>query len=413
MKERLKLEFARVRQGFCAFLRRREPVEYFIACMLIGLFVLMLRCAIGGEDAFIGLFFKGCDDLFMDFFNPVRDTSHGVGVYTELGSIYPPLSNLLISAFSLVIPREYLDTPRELAHTWVQYPAAILCFVFFFTACFLLLALLLGRESYPPVKRNLLIFLLPVSFPFLFLVERGNTMILCLIAMLIFVQNYRSESPVAREVGLLMLAIATALKFYPVLLGAVLLADKRWRDAAHAAVYGLLCLFLPSLFYHGPISVFWAIKYTLGFSRASGALSVEFMEQTGIPLQLGGSVLFGFYIFIILLAALSALVEKKPWKAWMFAGAVMLTMPSIFSSYNWLLLLPAMIAFFRTEALRGKNWIYFFAMTLPFFTYVPRVAQDALLVVCLLAIYALYLPEIVCNFRKFFKDRKKTAESAV
>ena len=409
MKQKLQNTLLRARHRLCAFLRRRDPAEYLIALTLAGLFILCLRGMIFGSDALIGLFFKGCDDLFMDFFHPVRDAARGVGVYTELGSIYPPLSNLLIFLLSLVIPEEYLDAPREQAGSFSQYPAAMLCFVFFFLACFLLLSLILQREGEPGAKRQLLTLSLLCSFPFLFLVERGNTMILCLAAMLLFTQNYQSESRAWREVALLSLAFATALKFYPVLLGAVLLADKRWRDALHAAIYGLLFLFLPSLFYRGPVSVFWAIKYTLGFSRASSGLSVDFMEKTGIPLQLGGAVLFGFYIFIILLAALSALLEKKPWKAWMMAGMAMLTMPSIFSSYNWLLLLPALVVFLRSEKLQGKNWLYFFAMTLPFFTYPPRVAQDALLVCCLLALYALYLPEIISNFRNFLKNKKQSS----
>ena len=182
-----------------------------------------------------------------------------------------------------------------------------------------------------------------------------------------------------------------------ILLGAVLLGDKRWREAARAAIYGLLCLFIPSFFYGGPISVFWAIRYTLGFSEYSSAPSISFMEQNAIPLRLGGTVLYCFYISLILLAVLVALLERKSWRAWMIAGCVMLTMPSIFSSYNWLLLLPALIAFFREEHLHGTNWIYFFGMTLPFFTFPPRPAQDPLEIVCLLALYFTYVAEsLVC-----------------
>jgi hypothetical protein len=403
----IKAIFARARAGVLALLRRRDPAEYFMALLLPGLLFFLLRCLFGGADAFIGIFFKGCEDLFMDFFNPVRDTAQGIEVYTRLGSIYPPLSNLLISVFSLFIPRDYLDTPRELAHTWRAYPAAIGCYAVFCVICFALLAALLWREPYSGKKRAFLIPLLLASFPMLFLLERGNTMLLCVACMLLYVQNYHSESRVAREVGLVALALATALKFYPVLLGAMLIADRRWREAIHACVYGVLCLFVPSFFYGGPISVFWAIKYTLGFSRASSQLSVDFMQQNNIPLQLGGSVLFGFYIFIILLAALTALLQEKAWKSFLFCGAVMLTMPSIFSSYNWLLLLPALVLFLRSERLQGTNWIYFFAMVLPVFTYPPRVAQDALLVVCLLAIYGTYLVETGISFAGFLKSKKK------
>jgi hypothetical protein len=271
----------------------------------------------------------------------------------------------------------------------------------------LLLYALLMREKHAPAKKNLLTFLLLCSFPFVFLAERGNPVLLCIIAMLLYTQNYSRERPLAREVGLLALAVATGLKFYPILLGLPLLADKRYKDALHACVYGLVCFFVPSLFYRGPISVLWAIKNTLGFSESSTAIADDFMAQNGISTQLGGSLLLVFYIAVIAFAILSALVERKPWKSWMFAATVMLTMPSIFSSYNWLLLLPALVAFFREEKLKGLNWAYFFLLTTPFFTYPPRAWQDAMLVVCVVGIYLLYAVETIGHFRRFFKERKE------
>lgn len=399
---------SRAKNGFIAFLRRRDPVEYFIALMILGLTVFVLRCMIGGSETLIGIFFEKCEYLFYDFFAPVRDASMGVGVYTEMDSIYPPLSNLILSLLSLCLPAEFLSLPREQFYLWHLYPTAILTYLLFFTLSLLLLCALLMREKYAPVKKNLFTVLLLCSFPFIFLAERGNTVLLCVIAMLIYVQNYHSESRMAREVGLFALAFATGLKFYPVLLGLPLLADKRYKDALHACVYGLVCFFVPSLFYKGPISVFWAIRNTLGFSGRSTAVADDFMAQNGISAQLGGSLLIVFYITVVVFAILAALVERKPWKTWMFGATVMLTMPSIFSSYNWLLLLPALVAFFRAEKLKGLNWAYFFLLTLPFFTYPPRAWQDAMLVACVVGIYLLYVVEAIGHFCRFFKQRKES-----
>ena len=397
----------RAKNGFVAFLRHRDPVEYFIALMILGLTVFVLRCMIGGSDALIGIFFEKCEYLFYDFFAPLRDASMGVGVYTEMDSIYPPLSNLILSLLSLCLPAEFLSLPRDQFYLWHLYPTAILTYLLFFTLALLLLGALLMREKHAPVKKNLFTLLLLCSFPFVFLAERGNTVLLCVIAMLIYVQNYQSESRVSREVGLFALAFATGLKFYPVLLGLPLLADKRYKDALHACVYGLICFFVPSLFYKGPISVFWAIRNTLGFSGRSTAIADDFMVENGISTRLGGSRLIVFYVTVVAFAILAALVERKPWKTWMFGATVMLTMPSIFSSYNWLLLLPALVAFFRAEKLKGLNWAYFFLLTIPFFTYPPRAWQDAMLVVCVVGIYLLYVVEAIGHFCRFFRERKE------
>jgi hypothetical protein len=71
------------------------------------------------------------------------------------------------------------------------------------------------------------------------------------------------------------------------------------------------------------------------------------------------------------------------------------------------LLLPALIAFLRTEKLKGLSFAYFFLLTLPFFTYPPRAWQDAMLVVCVVGIYLLYAVETIGHFRRFFKERKE------
>jgi hypothetical protein len=150
----------RAKDGFVAFLRRRDPVEYFIALMLLGLTVFVLRCAIGGSDALIGIFFERCEYLFYDFFAPVRDASMGVGVYTEMDSIYPPLSNLVLSLFSLCLPAEFLALPREHFYLWYLYPTAVLSYLLFFTVTLLLPSVLLSSfDSFSLFKMLLCVVL--------------------------------------------------------------------------------------------------------------------------------------------------------------------------------------------------------------------------------------------------------------
>jgi hypothetical protein len=150
----------RAKNGFVAFLRHRDPVEYFIALMILGLTVFVLRCMIGGSDALIGIFFEKCEYLFYDFFAPLRDASMGVGVYTEMDSIYPPLSNLVLSLLSLCLPAEFLSLPREQFYLWHLYPTAILTYLLFFTVTLLLPSVLLSSfDSFSLLKMLLCVVL--------------------------------------------------------------------------------------------------------------------------------------------------------------------------------------------------------------------------------------------------------------
>ena len=91
----------------------------------------------------------------------------------------------------------------------------------------------------------------------------------------------------------------------------------------------------------------------------------------------------------------------------MFAGAVLLTFSSIFSAYNWLMLLPALLAFMRTEKLQGINWIYFFSMSIPFYVYIPKPLQDNGLIVLMTVMITLSVLEGIGAFATFIKEKKQ------
>jgi hypothetical protein len=80
---------------------------------------------------------------------------------------------------------------------------------------------------------------------YVFMLERGNIVILSLLFLMFFVFNYNSENTVIRNLALLSLAIATGLKLYPVFFGLLLLNKKHKEDAVKAIVYGVALFILP------------------------------------------------------------------------------------------------------------------------------------------------------------------------
>ena len=403
----LKHCISRAKEGFLRFLARRDPAEYFIALMLLGITVFFVRCLIQGPEAFTEIFHLGTTDLFLDYFNSVRDAAPGAASYTVRHVIYPPLANLVFLLLARFTPNAYLAMPHgELAYTWRAYNGAMLSFVIFTVLALVLLALTLQREPYAPVKKNLLTFLMIASFPVIFMVERGNVLVLALAALVIFSQNYQSESRVGKEVALIALAVAAALKIYPALFGLVLLADRRYRDAVRAALYAVLLTLGSSLFFGGPVAIFYVIKNTLSFTSGGENIS-NFNSFLGFGDKIGTAIVFGLYIFAVLFLALASLLQKKAWKTWMFAGAVLLTFSSIFSAYNWLMLLPAFLTFMRTEKLRGINWIYFFSMSIPFYVYIPKPLQDNGLIVLMTVMITLSALEGIGAFAAYIQAKKR------
>ena len=52
----------RTKRALSALLARRDPAEYFVALTLIGLLAFALRMLIGGEAAFLAMFFRSGED---------------------------------------------------------------------------------------------------------------------------------------------------------------------------------------------------------------------------------------------------------------------------------------------------------------------------------------------------------------
>lgn len=392
------------------FLAQRPPAVCFVLLLFFGVLTFFFCVMAGGESTFLGIFHAQGSTLFSDFFRSVRDAATGSAVYSERRVIYPPLANALFWLISRAMPAAYLEAPVALWNTWHLYPAAVLGVTVFLGLSLVLLAHVLGREPYPAALRLLLAFFLTSSFPVLFLIERGNLVILCLAALLLFSQNYDSDSAVAREVGLLALAVATALKIYPLLFGLPLIRERRWRDVAHAATYAFLLFLVPSFFFGGPLfCAKWLVKNTVYYSNYAGRGAISQLTAWGISATLARAAIYAGYAVLLLFVILSALLQRKPFKAWALCAATLLAVPSIFSAYNWVLVLPALLTFVRTERLVGRSILWFFSMAMPFFTFVPKAYQDNGLIALIGVIIALSLMEVIGLLRQ--RGRGKHAQT--
>ena len=90
-----------------------------------------------------------------------------------------------------------------------------------------------------------------LTAPFLFSVERGNSIILVIALMMAFFFGYDSENKVVKELSLIALAVAAALKISPALLGIILIYKKDWKAAVRTIIYGIIMFFGPFLLLKG------------------------------------------------------------------------------------------------------------------------------------------------------------------
>ena len=399
----------RVRTACAEWVKRRNPAEYFIVLTLLGMTLFAVRALAGGTATFEGLFFMRGRDMLYDFVNPLRDAAQGVAAYTERHVLYPPLGNLLLRLVGRLLPAEYLNTADEDFYTWRDYNAVMLVYLLFLLVTFAWIAARLCREEHPAPRRSLLLFCFLCGFPFVFWLERGNTVLFILPLLLIFAQNYDSEKAWAREVGLVALALAFALKLYPALFGVVLLSDRRWREAVRCAVYGLLLLILPSFAYGGPV-ILWNMVRNVGrFSYYSSGRAEAFYHVFGIPSSVISALLIPAFLLLLAFSVLFAFVCRRRCLTLAVAAAVMVCVPSVYSCYNMMLFAMPLVLFLRQEELRApRDFLWFVALALPFAAFIDYPASDYLNIACIVLLYAAALWELIGTLVK----NKKAAREA-
>ncbi len=360
-----------LRSAISSFIQRRDPAEIFVLFMVMSLSVYTVSYLCIGNGRFADTFFLRTEDLFMDYFNSVRDAAQGPGVYTERHVIYPPLANLIFLAISHFAPHGYNNTPFFDRKTWVNFPSAILLFVLIAIACALAVYTVF-REKLD--RRRTLSVLFGIFAVFnastLYMIERGNMLILCLIFLAVFAFTYESENKAVREIGIISLAVASALKLYPALFMWLFISDRRYKDLAKCIGYFSVLMILPSFFFGGPECIITLLKNTFGFSakKSSSSSAITVIERyTHIPAKI---ISIGAYIwcFVNLLSLMaSPFLKEERWKSYVKGILLILTVPPLTGQYVWaFFLIPFVLYCNSNRTLKKKDLKILIPMLPPF-----------------------------------------------
>lgn len=230
----------------------RKTALFLCVYLFSQLLAFLFLIAVEGE-ATSSLLFQDVNDSFMDFFHSLCTAGSQEG-YAG-GSIYPPLSYLIFKLFARLVPLRYFDLDNQTAAAFDIRASqagrvAFLLFLGVAVALFLWVAKS-GKAEKGGKWRDAVGLLLLFSAPFVCAVERGNIVLLSMVALLFFALCNRSENRVVRELSLAALAFSAALKLIPGVFFLLLLFEKRYREFFRAGVYFAVMLFLPFLVFGG------------------------------------------------------------------------------------------------------------------------------------------------------------------
>lgn len=313
------------------------------------------------------VFFRGASNYLADHFNVVN---------------YSKDANPYLFGSHDINPEEHAYLPISyciyyIISLWgqggVESPIALMTANLFMSFCFIGLFAILCRFPHDNSSRNSLIcFSLMLSGISLFAFERGNLIVLTVILCCFFILGYQSENKLVRELALVSLAFAAALKAYPALLGILLLYDKQWKEAVRLFVYGIIVAFLPFIFLKGgfyniPIwlnNVVASNEYYTNsiFPRFGHLLFTSYIDKVLLTAEnysqnlkdLSSNLkIYMPYINIILasISIISIYYQKEKWKKLTALMLIIVILPINSAEYTGLYLFPAIVTY-----INHKKW---------------------------------------------------------
>lgn len=352
-----------MKKGLSSLIRSKAALLSIV--LVIGFLTVMLSLMATRGDSSEYVLFKDRTDVFMDFFNSVYDTVPE-DPYRDRGVIYPALSYVFYGAVKDCVPLVF--TFEQGAGISQSQIAQWLLVYFVLTGSVILLY---GLKSIG--KNYVLPVLLLLSAPFMYLVERGNMLLMTVAFTSVFIAFYRHPRAIVREIAYISLAIAAATKIYPALFGLLLLRDRDWKGTRHCVFWGIL-LFVVPFFKWGGLEDIGIMFYNI-LHNGNSSIRVGFGEKLNFSntfrmlaayTNWSGFDTLAQYspVICVLLLAPAMMFSREKWKAVLATAVFCIAFPGFSYMYSAVLLFPAVILFVEAE-FKKSDYLYLFLLAVP------------------------------------------------
>ncbi len=216
-----------------------KRVSTILIVSAIAIFVIQLINCFSHSD--LGDFFWVVE--FVQDLNPYVDAE----IYGYIAN-YPPLAYVFFYPF-------YLLTSLGGAIYTPENPWGVVsCLIFMLVPLAVTIVFLLKNTGKSLFFSSVLVFLILTGLPVHFEINRANINIIVLMFVVIFMSWKDSEEKWKRDVAIVCLAVAGAVKLYPAFLGILLIRDRRWKDCLKTVLYSVFLFIVPFLAFKGGLA---------------------------------------------------------------------------------------------------------------------------------------------------------------
>lgn len=370
-----------VELGIVLFIKKRYAgksipyIDLFIAILLSFIGISVLAGVLTQGEAIRSMLLPDKTDMFMDFFNSIQ---YGLEPYGNK-VIYPPLINLFYALCGSMIPLEDVILShavyiRDLQMAWmVLYGVTMLTLLGIGVVIWNFLG---GEKKSIRISFLIVIFL---SLPFVFAIERGNSLLQTLLFLLIFLYWYKVEDKKRRYISYVSLGVAAGIKIAPVIFGLLILRRRKWREAGMAVAIVAVIFYIPFLFVDGNLGTMLSnIQYTTALAQGSRVNDMGAIQMigNGVYVNLWNSldtvgriwnanlwnVSKSLSVLIMLLSVGVVLFahKVKEWKLVAVLSLVLIMLPGFSGIYCLCYMILPMVMFFQENHENNTriNYIY-------------------------------------------------------
>ena len=358
---------------------KRRPVSTFFLTILIVFFaVFAVLVIITGGDALYNMFNANHSLYFSDHFDSVFYSYDRP--YTFHHVIYPPLVTVFYAVLGdFIIP--YVDIPGGMFLTPElirDSQMGILSFMIITAVTFYALFVIFSRlmKNADVRKELLFLFTILLAYPFVYAVERGNSIIMALVFCFFFLLGYRSENKYVRCASYIALGIAAGIKLYPAILWLLIVRERRYREAAVCMTIVAALIFLPFLLTDGdPMILLDSIgrhtEANLGFTNIDQIITAIFREGLGVSAGIVAIIKYAAIGAFTLLSFIVILFDKemKFWKILTVVSCNLILGLGVGVQYQTVYMIIPILYFLAAEKeMSGGNMFYAacFAMMMAF-----------------------------------------------
>ncbi len=370
-----------------------ERLKMIVTAGFVFGFGMVAVAYLNGDHTITRAFFwPDSKDAFMDFINPMQSVLSNnyaqEGHYTAIGGTYPPIAR---AAFWIV--GQILPSNMQM-YSAAQIKSNYGTLLVFFVLALSMVALLFVYRWLGKTKAMTFAMFAVFSSPMLFMVDRGNIVIFALLFCAIFVAGYRSENPLIRHIAYICLGLAAALKIYPVVLGLLVVKEKKWKRIIPCVVYGVIFCVLPFFFIGGFSELVLYIRnVTTSFGKNAVNVNEWLLNYGNVLAGWGENFLgdaaigrtvarFSLYPVTLLLAA-CVFLAKERWKAVLAACMIIVLYPGYSVFYCAAFFAIPLMCFLAADHHRRIDYVYavgflLVLMPLQFLCGALGVTQDAM-----------------------------------